>query len=68
MKRFLIFLCSVLVLSGCASGGRVSLEDGDKMMQTDQWTKMDSEQAAKKNHAGFDNPRRIYRLPAGIGT
>lgn len=59
MKRFLIFLCSVLVLSGCASGGRVSLEDGDKMMQTDQWTKMDSEQAAKKimqdliTHGGF---------------
>lgn len=61
MKRFLTALCAMLALSGCASGGRVSLEEGDKMMRTDRWTKMDSDQAAKKlmqdlmTHGGFND-------------
>ena len=46
--RFLLCILA-LGLSACSTtGGRVSTAEGDAMMKTDRWTKVDSETAAQE--------------------
>lgn len=47
MKKLLTIISLTLALTACASGGRVSLEQGDAMMRTDKWTTVDTNNAIK---------------------
>lgn len=58
MKKILLFLLifiSTNVLSGCATGGRVSTQEGDSMLRTDKWTRVDSENAVKSIMEQFES-------------
>lgn len=45
MKKLFAIISLTLALTACAGGGRVSLEQGDAMMQTDKWTTVDTKNA-----------------------